>query len=1283
MDVNKYYPEINDNLEMLVAPYKENIQPEERNWIEKALNDVKNSDRSIKLEDRISRQLNAMETFTPDQIVRLVNILQQGIKLESNNSQIESRLCEKVAGLISEKNIALDRFIQDSADKNFAIKVTVKLVKQGKLDSLDVADYLLKCGLDPTSLEIQEALIEIAKLAAQQSGGGTSEYIQNYGIDASTFEGQQALIEIAKLAAQQSGGGTSQHIKNYGIDASKLEGQQALIEIAKLAARQDGWRTSQHIKNYGIDASKPEGWQSLIEIAKLAAQQNGWGVSENIKNYAIDASTKEGLQALVEIAKLAVLNECCLTLDYLQNYGIDASTPEGQQAMIEIAKQAAEVDGYSTAENIENFGINASTEEGQLAMIEIAKLAVQHDEIGLSIYIKNFCINTSTEEGRQAMIEIAQLAAQCNGLNTSQYIKSYGIDASTPEGQLALIKIAKLAAKKNGGGVSLYIQNYGIDASKPEGRQALIEIVKLAAQQSGWGVSNYIQNYGIDASTKEGQQVLIEIAKLGAEQNAFGILRNIQNYLLDTESVEGKLRYLELIQFLFTCFVKQFSSFKYSDLKRAFGGYSEVCNGNGVETYRIDVNQFEAQFKQFKAGDLNGAFQESLGIAAALFEMNMRDLQWVQDTMSTIKSKAEEDNIGGDEAEKDKKVKAEQEEFLEQWMSLCTLCASRKDLRQLFKENGPLFERLFQFSPALRIRIMQEVIAVSLDPQSLFLDRLKAELSQKNSAVDKIAVLPKDLRVAVTEVFLRGCHDSQADRVKHLRESVLDIVHARLACFILAEFPIQGSEVYLTVLAAIAKDRNFRNAKFQQPLLAALVALEKSSLEDDKKIKLLKDLFSIKNSEERLQGLKLITDILNFKGESYLGESSDLASLKATVEKLFVEKCKVKLDDFAALYQDSVGKWRGKEALLTYAGKHLSNPIAFPYFQRFLTAVLQGNFLQIRYVVENNPHLNQIKTSYPEIFKTWQQPVSLTAADITSKDSLKEIAIEIRVIDNLKMAVENRHLGLEKQEELFPIVSSCKGDWSRLDAPLELAKKKLTSLSNRHLTAGEIQEKQQLQLQILLMELMVDPSNLENKLNVLKGIKIKGLEQTLAPFYQDLEAASQLLRSSQKSSPNKMTMIDTDDPNHFLLMGTEVLGSCQNVNGSASLNVGVLGYALDGKHRLALVCDPSGKILARSVLRLLIDAEGNPVLFQERVYVADANPEYSLLLRKIALKKAELLSVPLVVSPSDFENERAKPYTFSIEAKDKPVPFEYVDALGGLRTNGYKIEKSLRIDPNT
>ena len=81
------------------------------------------------------------------------------------------------------------------------------------------------------------------------------------------------------------------------------------------------------------------------------------------------------------------------------------------------------------------------------------------------------------------------------------------------------------------------------------------------------------------------------------------------------------------------------------------------------------------------------------------------------------------------------------------------------------------------------------------------------------------------------------------------------------------------------------------------------------------------------------------------------------------------------------------------------------------------------------------------------------------------------------------------------------------------------------------------------------------------------------------------------------------------------------------------------------------------------------------------MYVADANPAYPQLLRQMALKKAGLLGVPLVVSPADFEKEQASKYPLSIQAKAKPVPYEYVDALGGLHSGPYTIGHVLHINP--
>ena len=71
----------------------------------------------------------------------------------------------------------------------------------------------------------------------------------------------------------------------------------------------------------------------------------------------------------------------------------------------------------------------------------------------------------------------------------------------------------------------------------------------------------------------------------------------------------------------------------------------------------------------------------------------------------------------------------------------------------------------------------------------------------------------------------------------------------------------------------------------------------------------------------------------------------------------------------------------------------------------------------------------------------------------------------------------------------------------------------------------------------------------------------------------------------------------------LFLSGSEVSGSCQRVDASASLNKSLLAYCLDGKNAMLAVKGEDGKVLARSMLRLLWNREDSrPVLFLDRLY---------------------------------------------------------------------------------
>ena len=71
----------------------------------------------------------------------------------------------------------------------------------------------------------------------------------------------------------------------------------------------------------------------------------------------------------------------------------------------------------------------------------------------------------------------------------------------------------------------------------------------------------------------------------------------------------------------------------------------------------------------------------------------------------------------------------------------------------------------------------------------------------------------------------------------------------------------------------------------------------------------------------------------------------------------------------------------------------------------------------------------------------------------------------------LKQAVENQHLGLERQAALFPILVGCKGKWDLLDKPMELIAQQLAPLQERRLTPEEMELKQRLLLQKAFLKL--------------------------------------------------------------------------------------------------------------------------------------------------------------------------------------------------------------------
>lgn len=396
--------------------------------------------------------------------------------------------------------------------------------------------------------------------------------------------------------------------------------------------------------------------------------------------------------------------------------------------------------------------------------------------------------------------------------------------------------------------------------------------------------------------------------------------------------------------------------------------------------------------------------------------------------------------------------------------------------------------------------------------------------------------------------------------------------------------------------------------------------------------------------------------------------------------EMFMNKFGVKIDHFDESYSKTISSWRNKYDLITYASRlkaldhHRAK--AQELFQEFLKQVLSSTFQQKRYEVSQNKHLAEIQQNHPEILKKWQRSIKLTLSESSLKEGIQEVPIEDTILKTLKQALEQNHLGPD-QAIMYPYLTfSDETTIAELKQNLKRINTKLKPLLGHSLPADFQAKKESFLIQKNILELFIKPENLESGLNNLKSRLPKKVE-----FYTDVNHSLTLLRKSNTHSATLSQVIDSDDPNHFLLMGTEVLNSCMNVNSSSGHNKCILSYALDGKHRLGLVCDTQGKILARSVFRLLIDSNGKPVLFQERVYTADAALNYSQLLRKLAVKKAADMGIPLVFKEYTHADS-VVPYPCNIQAKDLLIPFEYVDANSTTETSSYVIGGVSQLKPS-
>jgi ankyrin repeat protein len=476
------------------------------------------------------------------------------------------------------------------------------------------------------------------------------------------------------------------------------------------------------------------------------------------------------------------------------------------------------------------------------------------------------------------------------------------------------------------------------------------------------------------------------------------------------------------------------------------------------------------------------------------------------------------------------------------------------------------------------------------------------------------------------------------------------------------------------IFDTLTKKINLKNIYIHRTIVTSIYNLYSCGINKNTKINILRKILDTPDKE--LKGLSMVALLAKFEESSILRDfietkQDPILFLKDAVSKLL--RSKFNLDgvkDIDDKYTSTFKRFRNPEAIFMYAAtlkKHSTDSEkAGELLSMYVRDILEGRFETERYNLDNSEHLRKVfeGDSGKALLEKWME------GEVVSPDTLVS-NLEVSgpsAIDYLKVfrekIVSDNHLGVDWNEK-YSYLSKAFTSENGLDDVLDEISNLLPTLKDSDLRVARAQQ------QILLLCNNKELSK-EDQTELLKSIGTSFSDEELK---NDIRALLIGLEK-EKNKPNKTvnyTVCDTDDPCDIILMGHEIFGSCQRLDGNASLNIGLLGPLLDGKYRLIVVKDEAGKLVARCLVKILWDEnKGVPVLFQERFYINAASKDvHAKLLGEMCIRKAKKMNLALVKSRE--LQSKAPAYNNPMVSLDGRSDFEYVDALDGIQGNRYEI----------
>jgi ankyrin repeat protein len=413
----------------------------------------------------------------------------------------------------------------------------------------------------------------------------------------------------------------------------------------------------------------------------------------------------------------------------------------------------------------------------------------------------------------------------------------------------------------------------------------------------------------------------------------------------------------------------------------------------------------------------------------------------------------------------------------------------------------------------------------------------------------------------------------------------------------------------------------------------------------------------------------------------FIDPDSHIEYLKCAINESFHSRFSLNVENLSDKFESTFlnpKEFRDSNAIFIYLASlnNLSDEKIKEDAIRLLTIyvedVLEGR-LEGRYNLKSSVHLETVfkGDSGALLLEKWKENRSFPIEELVKYQLYSKSKIDYLEIFKEKIITDN-HLGTGWQEKYSHLVYGL-DSVSSSQAALEEVDQEILELKEKPSEA-------------VLLEAEKLILTLSQKQDLTVNLEIELLKRSCelfvgTEFQNDLLVLIKDLSSREEGVKDfsKYTVCDTDHPCDILLMGHEIQGSCQRLDGRPELNSGLLGPLLDGKYRVIAIKNHQGKMVARCLLKILWNKKKEvPVLFQERLYINRQGNEdyYSDLLDEMCKRKAMAMNLPLLKL---FGTDSEKDYPDSICSLGGRCPVEYVDAKGGLKENIYSISHSVII----